>query len=89
MAGPPAECNCVHLAEDHDDRMAWVLAGTGRGRGPDNEPMVQLDEVVAYLAPELVEKAKDRHRRTWPATLTPTRSGAGPGRRRGAHRKPG
>ena len=52
-------CQYAHLKDESDDeRRAWVLTGRVVARGPDNEPLVDDPEPVAYLADELVEEAK-------------------------------
>ena len=52
-------CNYVHIAEESDDeRRAWVLTGRVTSRGPDNEPLVDDYEPVAWLSDEVLEEAK-------------------------------
>lgn len=52
-------CNYVHLAEESDDdRRAWVLTGRVTARGPDNEPLVDGYEPVAWLSDSAIEEAK-------------------------------
>jgi hypothetical protein len=36
---------------------AWVLTGTERGRGPDNEPLVHDVVPLAWVAPSVVDEA--------------------------------
>jgi hypothetical protein len=54
-------CTYVHLRDGDDGRLGWVLAGTVVARGPDNEPLVEMEEVVALLGNELIEEAKARY----------------------------
>jgi hypothetical protein len=35
----------------------WVLAGREVGRGPDNEPLVHQCQLVAEIAPEVIDEA--------------------------------
>ncbi|HEV2088528.1 MAG TPA: DUF6098 family protein [Cryptosporangiaceae bacterium] len=52
-------CNYVHIAEESDDeRRAWVLTGRVASRGPDNEPLVDDYEPVAWLSDAVLEEAK-------------------------------
>ena len=51
-------CNYVHLAEDDDDRFAWILTGDVVARGPDNEPLVAQFHPVARLSDDLIRAAK-------------------------------
>ena len=49
----------AHLKDESgDERRAWVLTGRVVARGPDNEPVVEDPEPVAFLSDELVEEAK-------------------------------
>lgn len=48
-----------HLAwESGPDVRAWVLEGEEIGRGPDNEPLVELRTPVAWVAEEVVAEAE-------------------------------
>jgi hypothetical protein len=51
-------CNYVHLADDAPDRHAWVLKGEVVARGPDNEPIVENFEPIAWIADEVLDEAK-------------------------------
>ena len=52
-------CNYVHIVEESDDeRRAWVLRGRVASRGPDNEPLVDDYEPVAWLSDEVLKQAK-------------------------------
>lgn len=51
-------CNYVHLAEEDEDRHAWVLSGEVVARGPDNEPIVAEFQPVARIADEVLDEAK-------------------------------
>ncbi len=46
-----------HLGERRPDARPWILSGRERGRGPDNEPLVDRVRPVAWVAPEVVEEA--------------------------------
>ncbi|MEU6275677.1 DUF6098 family protein [Streptomyces populi] len=37
----------------------WLLRGRESGRGPDNEPLVDDVEPLAWIAPEIIEEAVD------------------------------
>ncbi len=48
-----------HLVwESGPDVKAWVLEGDELGRGPDNEPLVQMEKPVAWVAEGVVEEAE-------------------------------
>lgn len=51
-------CNYVHLQDESDDRRAWILTGRVVARGPDNEPLVEDFEPVAWLSDRLIRQAK-------------------------------
>jgi hypothetical protein len=51
-------CDYAHLGEQDDERCAWVLRGREVGRGPDNEPLVELLEPLCWLGKGIVEQAK-------------------------------
>ncbi len=52
-------CQYAYLKDESDEeRWPWVLTGRVVARGPDNEPVVEDPEPVAYLSNELVEEAK-------------------------------
>ena len=52
-------CNYVHIAEESDDgRRAWVLTGRTVSRGPDNEPLVDDYEPLAWLSDDVINEAK-------------------------------
>nr|WP_157312901.1 DUF6098 family protein [Microbacterium sp. MAH-37] len=51
-------CQYRHLAEEDDDRHAWILAGRLVARGPDCEPLFDDVEPVADLAPEVIAEAE-------------------------------
>lgn len=44
--------------EKGPDVKAWVLEGAEIGRGPDNEPLVECHQPVAWVADEVVEEAE-------------------------------
>jgi hypothetical protein len=47
-----------HLTERRGDGIrAWVLSGKELGRGPDNEPIVECDQAVAWIDDAVVEDA--------------------------------
>jgi hypothetical protein len=46
-----------HLARRRRHARPWVLVGEERGRGPDNEPLVECKRPIAWIAPEAVEEA--------------------------------
>lgn len=49
-----------HLQEEHGpDVRAWLLLGEEIGRGPDNEPLVRMDEPVAWVADDVVARCED------------------------------
>jgi hypothetical protein len=52
-------CNYVHLAEETQDRHAWVLAGEVVARGPDNEPVVAEFRPIAWIADDVLDEAKE------------------------------
>lgn len=52
-------CNYAHLREASDgERRGWVLEGREVGRGPDNEPLVEVIRPVAWLGDELIDEAR-------------------------------
>jgi hypothetical protein len=55
-------CKYLELAEGGDQR-PWVLTGRVVGRGPDHEPLVVDVEPIGWIAPAVVEQAKDRYHR--------------------------
>jgi Family of unknown function (DUF6098) len=44
--------------EKGPDVRPWVLLGHELGRGPDNEPLVQCDRPVAWIADGVLEEAR-------------------------------
>jgi len=46
-----------HLGDRRPDAQPWVLLGRERGRGPDNEPLVECLEPVAWVAADVVDEA--------------------------------
>lgn len=55
-------CDYVHLMREADEeRWPWVLRGTVVARGPDNEPLVDDFEPVAFLSDALIEEAERRY----------------------------
>jgi Family of unknown function (DUF6098) len=53
-------CKYLELSEAGDQR-PWVLTGRVVGRGPDHEPLVVDIEPIAWIAPQVVEQAKERY----------------------------
>lgn len=55
-------CKYIHLHDESDDpRYGWLLRGRMQGRGPDNEPLVDDVEPIAWLPEPLLEEAKQRY----------------------------
>lgn len=55
-------CNYAHLLEESgDDRRAWVLGGRVVGRGPDNEPLIDPPEPVAWVGDATLREARRRY----------------------------
>jgi hypothetical protein len=50
-------CKYLELGEE-EDRYPWLLTGRETGRGPDHEPVVELETVVGRLADTVVEEAR-------------------------------
>lgn len=46
-----------HLARRRPDAKPWVLLGQERGRGPDNEPLVECLRPVGWVGGEVVDEA--------------------------------
>lgn len=46
-----------HLAQRRPGALPWVLVGDERGRGPDNEPLVECVEPVAWVSEGVVSEA--------------------------------
>jgi len=47
-----------HLEHDKGPGVRpWVLEGTERGRGPDNEPLVSCERPVAWIADDVIAEA--------------------------------
>lgn len=46
-----------HLAERRRDARPWILVGRECGRGPDNEPLVDCLEPVAWVSDGAVDEA--------------------------------
>lgn len=52
-------CNYVHLRDETGgQRRAWVLRGRVVARGPDNEPLIDDVEPVAWIDASVLEEAK-------------------------------
>lgn len=52
-------CQYAHLKDESEEELRpWVLTGRVVSRGPDNEPVVENPQPVAYLSNELVDEAK-------------------------------
>ncbi|MEU2564803.1 DUF6098 family protein [Streptomyces longispororuber] len=48
-----------HLPREKGDGVRpWVLLGREKGRGPDNEPLVQEVEPLAWIDPKMIEEAR-------------------------------
>ncbi len=48
----------LHLRDRNEEGVrAWVLSGREVGRGPDNEPLVDMEEAVAFLDDGVVDEA--------------------------------
>lgn len=57
-----------HLAKRREHARAWVFEGVECGRGPDNEPLVDYERPVAWIAPQVVDEAArliDEQRGDW------------------------
>ena len=50
-------CKYLELGQE-EDRYAWLLTGTEKGRGPDHEPVVELVEAIGRLDDRVVEEAR-------------------------------
>jgi hypothetical protein len=49
-----------HLQDQHGpDVRPWLLLGKEIGRGPDNEPLVVMDEPVAWVAEDVVAQCEE------------------------------
>jgi len=46
-----------HLRERRGAR-PWILLGTEVGRGPDNEPLVQCERPLAWVAEDVIESSE-------------------------------
>lgn len=64
-------CQYRHLAEQDEDRFAWVLRGREVGRGPDCEPLLADVDPVARLEESLLDEAEDRYRSRFDAGRGP------------------
>ncbi|MFL6051634.1 MAG: DUF6098 family protein [Actinoallomurus sp.] len=51
----------AHLAEQGDDRYAWILTGRVCDFGPDHEPLVTDFRPVAALTHDLLKEAEERY----------------------------
>jgi Family of unknown function (DUF6098) len=51
----------AHLAEQGDDRYAWILTGSVCDFGPDHEPLISDFSPVAVLSDDLLKEAEDRY----------------------------
>jgi hypothetical protein len=55
-------CRYVHLIEESDDeRYGWLLRGRIVARGPDNEPLLDDIEPLAWLPQEVLDEARTRY----------------------------
>ncbi|WP_231641716.1 DUF6098 family protein [Saccharomonospora sp. NB11] len=52
---------CQYLRELDEGARPWVLSGRQVDFGPDNEPLLVDIQPVAWLAPELVDEARERY----------------------------
>jgi hypothetical protein len=50
-------CKYLELGEEAG-RYPWLLTGSETGRGPDHEPVVELNEVIGRLDDAVVEDAR-------------------------------
>ncbi|WP_455713771.1 DUF6098 family protein [Streptomyces rochei] len=61
----------AHLPHAHDKGPGvrpWVLTGREAGRGPDNEPLVTDARPLCWIAPDVIEEAREeveRQERPW------------------------
>ncbi len=65
-------CQYKHLAEEDEDRFAWVATGTVVARGPDSEPLLADVEEVARLSDALLEEAERVYQERFEAGKGPT-----------------
>ncbi len=52
---------CQYLRELDEGARPWLLTGRRVDFGPDNEPLLVDITPVAWLAPELLDEARDRY----------------------------
>nr|WP_225311687.1 DUF6098 family protein [Microbispora cellulosiformans] len=60
-------CKYTHLADQDEERHAWVLTGRVAGRGPDHEPLIDHVEPVAWIDDSVVEQARDHYEKAFDA----------------------
>jgi hypothetical protein len=53
-------CTYAHLQHREPDRSCWVVQGEIVDRGPDNEPLIVPDRVLAKIARTVVAECMDR-----------------------------
>lgn len=54
--------HAIHLKDQDDDRIAWLLIGRIAGHGPDREPLVWPWTPVAWVSETTIDEARERYR---------------------------
>jgi len=53
---------CQYLREVHEGARPWLLTGREIDFGPDNEPLLTDIHPIAWIAPELLDEAREHYR---------------------------